>query len=201
MWGWRSIPTVNELACPLSGTCHYDGHRWHLVLQMSQALSLLLTIPLLVTCAVVCRGSKVVSIDCLSLSLSYLCKQLTGSFWPCSVALMFTNCCTVIWQEERTLLFSTWTWALHTSVCSACLPLAVCATEQVGIVLFMVSCTGGQWTLYQQPYSHSRVYRPWANPQIKYGPTCHQWYHADVTNVFTLVRLSPHRLCVADILT
>ena len=36
-----------------------------------------------------------------------------------------------------------------------------------------------------------------ANPQTKYGPkygpTCYQWYHADVTNVFTLVRLSPHR--------
>ena len=38
----------------------------------------------------------------------------------------------------------------------------------------------------------NRVRHSRANPQInygpKYGPTCHQWYHADVTNVFTLVQ-------------
>ena len=43
----------------------------------------------------------------------------------------------------------------------------------------------------------NRVRCPRANPQIKYGskygPTCHQRYHADVTNVFTLVRSSPHQ--------
>ena len=51
----------------------------------------------------------------------------------------------------------------------------------------------------------NRVHHSRANPQVKYrpkyGPTCHQWYHTGVTNVFTLVRLSPHWLCIADVLT
>ena len=63
--------------------------------------------------------------------------------------------------------------------------------------LVLVSTTAVSGHRSPKMPSNKGVCRPRANPQIKYGPKhgpkCHQWYHADVTNVFTLVQLWPHQ--------
>ena len=61
--------------------------------------------------------------------------------------------------------------------------------------------------LFIRQFISNRVRRPPANPQIKYGskygPMCHQWHHADVTNVFTLaaiVTASVARCWLSDVM-